>query len=79
MRGSRASAFPVPQPPLRLRDHSSQTVEPLPFHGMSRYPYPEGERFPEDGVYRPYREHYNTRPALRLLRPPGEAERTHDR
>lgn len=51
----------------------SQTVEPLPFHGMSQYPYPEGESFPDDGPRRLYREHYNTRPALRLLRPlPGE-------
>jgi hypothetical protein len=50
----------------------SQTVEPLPFHGMSQYPYPEGESFPDDGLHRLYREHYNTRPALRLLRPlPG--------
>jgi len=53
----------------------SQTVEPLPFHGMSQYPYPEGESFPDDGIHRLYREHYNTRPALRLLRPlPEEAE-----
>lgn len=52
----------------------SQTVEPLPFHGMSQYPYPEGESFPDDGIHRLYREHYNTRPALRLLRPlPGRS------
>jgi len=47
----------------------SQTVEPLPFHGMSRYPYAPPERFPEDAGRRAYREQYNTRPALRLLRP----------
>ncbi|MES1240875.1 MAG: FG-GAP-like repeat-containing protein [Acidobacteriota bacterium] len=47
----------------------SQTVEPLPFHGMSRYPYPPGERFPDDEAHRRYRELYNTRPALRVLRP----------
>jgi hypothetical protein len=47
----------------------SQTVEPLPFHGMSQYPYPDGERFPDDDVHRLYRETYNTRPALRLIRP----------
>jgi tetratricopeptide (TPR) repeat protein len=47
----------------------SQSVEPLPFHGMSRYPYPEGERFPDDDLHRRYRETYNTRPALRLIRP----------
>jgi len=47
----------------------SQTVEPLPFHGMSQYPYPEGERFPDDAVHRLDRDRYQTRPALRLLRP----------
>ena len=46
----------------------SQTVEPLPFHGMSVYPYPETERFPDDALHRQYREQYNTRPALKLLR-----------
>lgn len=47
----------------------SQTVEPLPFHGMTRYPYPATERFPSDELHRRYRTDYNTRPALRLLRP----------
>ena len=47
----------------------SQSVEPLPFHGMSRYPYPSNERFPEDEFHRQYRKQYNTRPALRLLQP----------
>ncbi len=48
-----------------------QTVEPLPFHAMSQYPYPSGEHFPDDALHRQYREQYNTRPALRLLRPFG--------
>lgn len=47
----------------------SATVEPLPFHGMSRYPYPETERFPDTEEHRTWRKEYNTRPALRLLRP----------
>ena len=47
----------------------SQNVEPLPFHGMSRYPYPASEAFPQDVSHRAYRETYNTRPALRLIRP----------
>jgi len=47
----------------------SQTVEPLPFHAMSRYPYPEGEHFPNDAVHRLDRERTQTRPALRLLHP----------
>jgi tetratricopeptide (TPR) repeat protein len=45
------------------------SVDPLPFHAMSSYPYPAGEYFPDDAVHRAYREQYNTRPALRLIRP----------
>ena len=47
----------------------SQTVEPLPFHAMSQYPYHDGEHFPDDAAHRQYREQYNTRPALLLIRP----------
>ncbi|MGH9719421.1 MAG: hypothetical protein ACRD8O_04365, partial [Bryobacteraceae bacterium] len=42
----------------------SQSVEPLPFHGMSQYPYPEAERRPDSEM----QGRYTTRPALRLLR-----------
>jgi hypothetical protein len=42
---------------------------------MSRYPYPEGESFPSGEIHRLDREHYHTRPALRILRPlPGAEE-----
>jgi hypothetical protein len=47
----------------------SQSVEPLPFHGMSAYPYSRAEHFPSDDIHQLYRKQYNTRPALRLLRP----------
>ena len=47
----------------------SKSVEPLPFHGMSAYPYRTREKYPDDAGHRRYREQYNTRPALRLLRP----------
>ncbi len=47
----------------------SQTVEPYPFHGMQHYPYEAPERYPDKGPLRVYQEHYNTRPALRLIRP----------
>ncbi|MBI5281083.1 MAG: VCBS repeat-containing protein [Candidatus Solibacter usitatus] len=46
----------------------SQTVEPLPFHGMTSYPYPSGQHYPGAAELQQYRERYNTRPALRLLR-----------
>ena len=49
----------------------STSVEPLPFHAMSRYPYPAGEHFPDDAEHQRYRREYNTRPALRLIRPLG--------
>jgi hypothetical protein len=37
------------------------TVEPLPFHGMSAYPYPQGETYPDDAEHRDYRKNWNTR------------------
>ena len=47
----------------------SQTVLPLPFHAMSSYPYPAGQTYPRDPVHDQYQKVYNTRPALRLIRP----------
>ena len=47
----------------------AQTVEPLPFHGMSGYPYPAQEGYPQDEEHQRYRERYNTRSAVRLLGP----------
>jgi hypothetical protein len=44
------------------------TVDPLPFHRMSVYPYPQTEHFPNDEGHVRYRKEYNTRPALRPLR-----------
>ncbi len=38
-------------------------VEPLPFHGMSGYPYGPDESFPDDEVHRAWREEWQTRPA----------------
>jgi tetratricopeptide (TPR) repeat protein len=53
----------------------SQTVEPLPFHGMPQYPYEDPHRYPDDPEHLRYREHYLTRPALRLVRPLTEGLR----
>ncbi|MDX2178919.1 MAG: hypothetical protein SFV18_04940 [Bryobacteraceae bacterium] len=44
---------------------NGQDVRPLPFHSMSGYPLPKGERHP----IAEYDREVNTRPALRLLRP----------
>lgn len=47
----------------------SATVGPLPFHGMSQYPPKNGELYPSDPAHRAFQKEFNTRPALRLLRP----------
>jgi hypothetical protein len=54
----------------------STSVAPLPFHSMSAYPYRRGEHFPDDAAHRRYQKEYNTRPALKLLRPLDENRRT---
>ena len=46
----------------------SPTVQPLPFHGMSRYPYPVTEHFPRDAAHDAIRRAYNTRPARLSVR-----------
>lgn len=45
------------------------SVEPLPFHAMRGYPYSSSEHYPDDAMHNDYRRAYNTRPALRLIRP----------
>jgi len=38
-----------------------QTVEPLPFHGMSEYPYGKDEHYPKGSEHVEYQKKYNTR------------------
>jgi hypothetical protein len=45
------------------------SVEPLPFHGMSRYPYPAAERFPDDAAHRQWRKEYNVRRPVKFIEP----------
>ena len=52
----------------------SQTVLPLPFHAMTSYPYPARQSYPHDRLHDQYQREYNTRPALRLIRPLREGE-----
>jgi tetratricopeptide (TPR) repeat protein len=40
------------------------TVTPLPFHGMTQYPYDDSESYPQDLEHRSYQEKYNTRTIL---------------
>jgi hypothetical protein len=44
-----------------LNTAHGQTVEPLPFHGMSAYPYGFGDAYPTDSDYIEYISMYNTR------------------
>lgn len=39
------------------------TIEPLPFHAMSTYPYGPNERYPRDASHEEYRTRFNTRPS----------------
>jgi tetratricopeptide (TPR) repeat protein len=50
---------------MDINSASPDVVEPLPFHGMTRYPYAENEKYPDTPPYREYRAQYNTRPAGR--------------
>jgi hypothetical protein len=46
---------------MDVNSASPDTVEPLPFHGMSGYPYPAHEKYPDTPEHNRYREEYNTR------------------
>ncbi len=44
-----------------LNTATGQTVEPLPFHEMSRYPYGDDETYPRDDDHKRFLERYNRR------------------
>jgi Tfp pilus assembly protein PilF len=46
---------------MDINSGSPHTVEPLPFHAMTRYPYQAPERYPDSPEYERYRATYNTR------------------
>ena len=48
---------------------SPYAVEPLPFHGMTAYPYGAGEQYPSTKAHRDYQGRYNTRAVYRALPP----------
>jgi len=44
-----------------LNTASGKTVDPLPFHAMTSYPYPSNEAYPQDAAHQAYLKAYNTR------------------
>ena len=44
-----------------LNTANGQTVNLLPFHGMSKYPYDNNEAYPNSKEFTDYRKNYNTR------------------
>ena len=49
--------------------HEALYVEPLPFHGMSGYPYSAEESFPKTPEHEAWRREWNTRPEHRWIVP----------
>jgi lipoprotein NlpI len=50
---------------MDIHSASPDTVEPLPFQRMTRYPYAAPERYPDTPEHRRYRQQYNTRVVVR--------------
>lgn len=55
----------------------ARSVEPLPFHGMRRYPYPATQHFPDDTEHRSYKRIFILRPAIPALRPLQTTDMAH--
>jgi Flp pilus assembly protein TadD len=52
---------------MNPRSASPDTVGPLPFRAMTKYPYGVDEHYPDTQAYRDYLEHYNTRVISKAL------------
>jgi hypothetical protein len=46
---------------MDINSASPDQVMPLPFHGMTRYPYLAPEHYPDTPAHRRYQSRYNTR------------------
>jgi len=52
---------------MNLHSSSPDTLEPLPFHGMTSYPYALPEKYPATAAHERYRAEYNTRVVTRRM------------
>jgi hypothetical protein len=52
---------------MDIHSASPDVVAPLPFHGMTRYPYSAPEHYPDTPAHRDYRATYNTRIVARTV------------
>jgi hypothetical protein len=52
---------------MNLHSSSPDTLLPLPFHGMTQYPYAAPEAYPSTPAHREYLERYNTRVVPRAV------------
>ena len=52
---------------MNPRSASPDTVGPLPFRKMTKYPYGPDEHYPDDAAHRDYLERFNTRVAMRPI------------
>jgi len=52
---------------MNIRSATPDSLGPLPFHGMSRYPLADGEHYPRDEAHTRYLEHHNTRIVPRAI------------
>jgi len=52
---------------MDINSASPDSVEPLPFHAMTAYPYRAPERYPDTPQHEQYRARYNTRVATRSV------------
>lgn len=52
---------------MDINSASPDRVEPLPFHGMTRYPYPPSEHYPDTERHQRYQDTYNSRVVARTV------------
>ncbi len=52
---------------MNIRSATPDTLGPLPFHAMTKYPYGPAEHYPDTSAHREYLERYNTRSVTRPI------------